>query len=756
MVLSLKHDAQTWILTNETFNLRLVSDATQGTFAALLSPSDAEHTLALWTGFAGITGHVHDYFLTTESSLSAHVSCLEETPSRIVLNVTGLRAASWDVEWRITATPQALEWFILVVVGQTTRTDHEVDLLAFEVPPTFETTCMTMDTGYIFPPKSWFSGPPPVVSYEGNDDLRSVIHNRPRGRFAGDGHEWMELHFGERFGLRLACTTGNAFFYVPHVAETEPAPRPPQRLPMLRYRYRSFERFGIGTTYDKEFRTWPRGERLGATVYLTRTQPSPIETIRLDLPDTRAAETARRFHRSHAHSAIGHRCGFSGGWHNAGAPHRWSVSFEYFMHAKAHLYSVHPAMDRLFRNTLLAVGERDTRPDGFVWTGGMGGRGEFYEGNASMLMFLADYVRRTGDLTHLALGRRWLAFIERHIDPAVGLFRVPSSTGIARPGAGSYICNWWDVLACGGYDGFINMLTYPALRDFAQLEARAGNRREADRVAALAERLRDGCNDHLWDETNGRYIGWLDTEGGRHDAWYTPLNLIAVAEGVADRARSLRILRGIDAKLAALGYQGCSVPCNLEPIPPQEYNAGDWWLERFGYPHFYDPFGIYENGGIWIWVSGYYAAAWRQFDPDHAYRHLLAILDLYRRDGLYGGGNGYCWDPATGEMLEGSRQEPYLSNAVMCLWGLYALFGIELDLADGLRIAPHLPPALDGSRVGFRYAGYGMNVHFAGHGDCVSSLRIDGAACDPSAPLPLSLLRDGAEIEVEVRTARQS
>lgn len=744
MTVSLSVDSSGWTFANRDFTLAVTRDPARQKTPAVLTPRDRTSGLGLWTGFAGVTAHVGDFFLATEphAELRLHVS--EHTPERIVARLTDLRAASWEIAWTIEVEPQAIVIDALVLVGRDTRTDNEVDLLGFDVSAADETVWMGLDSGYVFPPKEWFAAPPPPITYAGNDGLRSATANRPRARFAGDGHDAMDVYFASGWGLRLSCAGDNFFYYVPQPPVTAPAGRWGKRHPARPYRYRAHERFGLGTAQVHEARRYAKGERLRVRARIERIAPAPFESLRIDTPDPELAATIKRYHRTHAHSSISHRAGFAGGWHNAGEQQHRGVSFEYFMHGKAHLYSLHPAVDSLLRRALDAVAAHHTWDDGLVWVGPMGQRGEFYEGNASMLIFLADYVRRSGDTSCLEHGRRWLGYIERHLDAATGLFRVASSSGVARPGGGAYVCNWWDVVACGGFDGHINALTYPALRDFARVERLAGNDEQAARVAALAERLRDGFNRLLWDEQAGRYVGWVDAEGVSHDAHYTGVNAIAAAEGIADEARARRILAGIEARLRELNYRGCSLPGNLAPIPPGEYNAGDWWLEHYGYPHYYDPFGVYENGGVWIWISGYYAAAWAAFDPERAYAHIDGILAQYRADNLYGAGNGYFWDPDTGSLQEGSMQEPYLANTVMCLWGLYALFGLELGIDDGLRIRPRLPRALADSRVGFRYRGCELTIAYEGHGSRLVALSIDGRPLDPAQPVPADAIRDGA------------
>jgi hypothetical protein len=712
---------------------------------------DVDLPLRPWTGFAGVTSHTREFFITTEQPQSPGVDVLEDTPARSCVRYGPLYAAAWEVYWTIAVTAVEIEWDVLVRVRRHTVPDDEINLLAFDVPPGEEFVQARFDTGYILPPKEWFAVPEPQVTYRGNDESGGILDRRPRFRFSGDGHETLYLDFAGSYGLSFTCKENNLFRLVPRIVLKPSPPPDPQRLPAARFAFRDGERFAIGPEEWKEGgRVLHAQTQLHACVRIAAHEPRRVEMMHLSTPDETVAERTVHYHRTHALGSIAHRCGFAGGWHNAGLPDGHSVSFEYFMHGKAHFYGLDPAVDAVMANALDSVHQRETHPDGLIWKYGFGGRGAFYESNASMLIFLADYARRTGDLSRLSLGENWADYILDHCSRDPFLYRCPASTGIPGFGRGAYISNWWDVVGCGGYDAFINVLTYPGLRDLALMERASGNTGAADRYTELAERFRRAFNDLFWDDDAGRYLSWVDTEGGRHDYFFTSVNVIAACEGIADEAQRRRLLHAIQARLDELGYQGFSLPGNLVSIPPEHYNAGDWWLEEYGYPHFYDEFGTYENGGIWPWVSAYYIAALAEFDPDAAYDHYLGILDQYARDNLQGAGNGYFWSPATGELTEGSRQEPYLANTAMTIWGFMSLFGLELDFEEGIRIRPRLPQRLDGAGFDLRYHGKPVRFTYSGYGLRVNALHVDGREYDPLAAIHAQALQEGSRVDVRV------
>ncbi len=745
------------VLTGRRFRVRL-STASQTTrlvedFSISTSCDgrfDVNTHLNVWTGFAGVTSHTREFFITTESPQSPSAQIIEDADDESSVRYGPLRVASWTVYWTLALAGEELLWDVWARVGRRTLPDDEINLLAFDVPPDDEFEEAFFDTGYIMPPKQWFAVPEPEVTYAGNVGAKGILDRRVRLRFAGDGHDTLSLNFASGYGLSLSCRQENCFRLVPRVICQPAAPRDAKRLPLAAFEFKSHERFAVGTSLRHEGRPIPPETQFHCAVTIRAHRPEPVETMCLSTPDSTIAARTKRFHRTHAHGSIAHKWGFAGGWHNTGLPGGHSVSFEYYMHGKAHFYGLHPAIDDLMARTLDSVHERETHPDGLIWQHGFGERGEFYESNASMLIFLADYVRRTGDLSRLAYGDTWADYILRHTTEEPFLFRAPTSTGIGGENSGARVCNWWDVVSCGGYDAFINVLTYPSLRDLAAMHRVAGNKRAAEKYQRAADRLRASFNELFWDADARRYISWVDAAGGRHDYFFTSVNLIAAYEGIADELRRRQLLESIEARLRDLGFRGFSIPCNLISIPPASYNAGDWWLETYGYPHFYDPFGTYENGGIFPWISAYFIAAMAEIDPDAAYNHFAAILDQYDRDNLQGAGNGYFWDPGTGQMTEGSKQEPYLANTAMTIWGFLSLFGLSFDIERGIFVQPRLPQRLDGSQLDIRYHGKRVSFRFSGFGRRVLSLRVDGKDHRPDAPLAAEGLRDGGLVEVAV------
>lgn len=724
----------------------------------LASKGDGVHDIdtgfRLWTGFAALTGHLHDYFITTESPQSPTVKRLPAEDGCLAVRYGPMQVATLRVEWEFRLDAENL-WITSRLHNQAQlKTDNEVCLLLFDCPADGDLASAYLDSGFVLPPREWFRLPPQKITYEGSwkSSNRDALR---RWRFSGQDHRWLQIQFSRGFGLQLE-SDDNASFKVCMTPLAENGDG------LTTYRYLHTEHFGIGTPFENERRTYVPEERHGATVKISWADPQLPPVLDLQTPDADLTETTHRFQRTHGHSTQPHDSGFCNGCHAVGkgfpgvesggseyvdSTKKDGVTFEYFMHGHTHLYSVWPGMDDHLKRTLEAI-DAITWPDGMIYGGHrLGKRGLFYETNASCLCFFADVVRRTGDAAFLPQARRWRDYIAEHVDPADGLFRTPSSTGVAGRGNGSRISHWWDVIAFGGYDGYINALTYRAFDELAAIERAFGDPRRADEDAAFAKGLREGFNAHLWNPATGRYAGWKDADGNLHDAWYTYINLMAILYGITPDEKRLPLLQSLDDAIRNAGYRGFSLPANLEPIPPDDYSGGDWWYEEYGYRHNYDPLGIYLNGGVWPWISGYHIAAWAEYDPDRALALYRKVLGQYHKDNLYGIGNGYFWDTATGLDAIGSREEAYLANPSVCIWGFLRLFGIDFDLPGGISLRPRLPAALSGSGLGVDYHGRRIRFRFEGHGNTVRSVSVDGRAL-PEARIPDAELRDGCTVTV--------
>jgi len=107
-----------------------------------------------------------------------------------------------------------------------------------------------------------------------------------------------------------------------------------------------------------------------------------------------------------------------------------------------------------------------------------------------------------------------------------------------------------DVFIRSNYTADSNSMVVGFLKDFAQAERLMGNSTRADELEAQAERVSGAVNEQLWageDAGADHFITQLNPDGTTRDFVDYDANLIAVANGVSDEARSRLIQKRVDS-----------------------------------------------------------------------------------------------------------------------------------------------------------------------------------------------------------------
>ena len=102
--------------------------------------------------------------------------------------------------------------------------------------------------------------------------------------------------------------------------------------------------------------------------------------------------------------------------------------------------------------------------------------------------------------------------------------------------------NYWDSLNFFGYNSaYENILFYQAILAMGDIEAFIGNTSEAERYAALAEKVKAKFNSYFWDNSKGRYITSVNVKGDVLDFGVTFVNFMAVSAGLASQEQAQQI-----------------------------------------------------------------------------------------------------------------------------------------------------------------------------------------------------------------------
>ena len=285
------------------------------------------------------------------------------------------------------------------------------------------------------------------------------------------------------------------------------------------------------------------------------------------------------------------------------------------------------------------------------------GRGYRYpalDSYPSLVISAADYVKNSGDRDWLRRHYRgiqeWIETMAAFDSNGDGLLEHPLSgnAGVLRGPTKIRPSNWWDTIGFGHQDAYANALAYRAFRDAADMARMNGDRTSSGKYAQKAEHLRAQYYTTFFNPKTGVLAGWKSADGQLHDYYFTFVNGIAVAYGLAPADKAAAIM---DAMLARMRDQGYSrfefgLPGNLIPVRQEDYMKS---MKRWGAPDLADgsdAFQIYENGGAtachaYFTLQALYAIGKRA----EADRILFPMLAGFEDGGFQGrGANGLTKD----------------------------------------------------------------------------------------------------------------
>jgi glycogen debranching enzyme len=240
--------------------------------------------------------------------------------------------------------------------------------------------------------------------------------------------------------------------------------------------------------------------------------------------------------------------------------------------------------------------------------------GLYHTADATLWFFHAvgRYVRATGDTTTLrAILPILLDIVEHHRRGTRFGIGVDSRDGLLRQGAEGYQLTWMDAKVEGwvvtprrGKAVEINALWYNALRLLELWSRDLGRPREADALAADAERARASFNARFWNEATGCLFDVVDGENG-DDPACRPNQVLAISldNPILDRSRWGPVIESARRSLLT--------PLGLRSLAPGDPN----YKPRYdGDLRSRD--AAYHQGTVWGWLIGPYVDAWLKLHPD--------------------------------------------------------------------------------------------------------------------------------------------
>jgi hypothetical protein len=390
-----------------------------------------------------------------------------------------------------------------------------------------------------------------------------------------------------------------------------------------------------------------------------------------------------------------------------------------------------PSADRDKLEHFIARVEVDT--DGYVWVAPGHqfhlGHSRHYGTNSTYIRAVAyyylmtrnrDFLERKSAVngeTILQKVRRAMDFQLNHLQGRKGLlvFDEPDHDGTAS----SLGSNYWDFWLFGYKSAYDSALFYESLRMMAELEAALGEHERSEEMTQLRELVKTRYNQVFWNEETGRFIGWQDINGKRHDFGFTDLNLKALAFGLADPEKASQILAWITGQrkvesddafdLYHFGFATRSTTVDALRADPPVVNT--WGGELDIRPGESAGFGQQiQNGGA-IFLPAYHDlhARLRWLGANNAYERFEGIRQEFVKDGLRRDpGNFRGQTDVVGILRE------FPESGVVPYFLLSGFLGIYPD-AQGLRIEPRLPDAYETVRI--------ERFYFSGHFYEISVIR---------------------------------
>jgi hypothetical protein len=376
-------------------------------------------------------------------------------------------------------------------------------------------------------------------------------------------------------------------------------------------------------------------------------------------------------------------------------------------------------------------------PNGYVWACPADSRHLFhnrhYDNNAFYINGIVHYCLQTGDeafMQHVctATGKTNLEKVrlamQYQLEQLGGINGVLTITDPEVQGtASSKSGNYWDYYKFGHQSAFDNTEFYRSLLTMAKLERHLGQDKKAAEYDALAEKTKEKFNELFWNEEAGRYIGWIDADGNRRDFGFTFVNQHVLAAGLADPKRARRVLNWLDGDRIIKGeastgkdiyHFGLGARANTVDMAAAPELVETWGGELD--PAKQGKYGLSMQNGGSIFYTSYYDlhSRLRYAGIRDAMQRLEGIIDEFEKDELRRVPSNHV-----GHTLIVGVLLCFPESGLVPMFYIDGILGIS-PVADGLQIAPNLPPDRDWASV--------KSYWFNGK---EYSIRVDRAAENP-------------------------
>ena len=250
----------------------------------------------------------------------------------------------------------------------------------------------------------------------------------------------------------------------------------------------------------------------------------------------------------------------------------------------------------------------------------------------------------------------------------------------------------------------------------------------ADDLAQLADAVKANAGKFFWNKGEGRFIGWQDIEGARHDYGFVFVNMEAIAYGFATPEQSRQIYDWLDGRRTVAGdtSQGADIyRWRFASRATTRRNTQDY-VWPWSAPQSIPWGDQIQDGGAVLGFSYYDLMARIQtLGPDDAWKRLRAILAWFREVQNEGGYRAYYAKPGRGVLQGGGppgglgMDQEFLESVLVPQVMLYGFLGFQPN-ADGYTVSPRLPkdwPSLTVTGIHYHDQVFDVTAHADGRVD---------------------------------------
>jgi hypothetical protein len=278
---------------------------------------------------------------------------------------------------------------------------------------------------------------------------------------------------------------------------------------------------------------------------------------------------------------------------------------------------------------------------------------------------------------------------------------------------------YMDQVKSGWKDAWVALTFYTALKNMVELESVVGNEEKRKFYQSLVDNYVQLFDETFWNETTGRYIGWVDKNGNQHDSGYVFINLEALTRGLGDRSKADRIFYWLsqpaDPILIGPHNGSTNVYHNVLAARTTTQNVAqpDWdgWSDPNEGRRPYG--GLVESGGTMIWLTYYDVMSRLRFNyTDDAFKILTTMLERIDNDSFcltFNYEKGRYRDDFGEDFVQVGSNFPFPESGIAVVAFLHGIVGV-IPKTDGLHICPQLPSSLDFVQAQVNYLGATLTI----------------------------------------------